>query len=106
MSPAPTVGFNLTYVCPEGFVFSHDWFATPFIMMTCQVWKVEIFSILYIHSRILESLMHQTGRSMSVYCVSKLFYDGWKSLKKLFQQPQQNVLNAQQQVSKNHLSLY
>ena len=37
MTPAPNVGFNLTYVCPEGQVFEHDWFATPFVMMTCQV---------------------------------------------------------------------
>ena len=37
MTPAPNVGFNLTYVCPQGMVFSHDWFATPFVMMTCQV---------------------------------------------------------------------
>ena len=35
--PAPPVNYNLTYVCPEGQVFSHDWFATPFILMTCQV---------------------------------------------------------------------
>ena len=37
MTPAPNVGFNLTYVCPEEQVFEHDWFATPFVMMTCQV---------------------------------------------------------------------
>ena len=37
MTPAPGVGFNLTYVCPEGMVFNHDWFASPFVMMTCQV---------------------------------------------------------------------
>ena len=37
MTPAPSVGFNLTYVCPEGMVFNHDWFASPFVMMTCQV---------------------------------------------------------------------
>ena len=36
LSPAPPVGFNVTFVCPEGEVFDHDWFATPFIMMTCQ----------------------------------------------------------------------
>ena len=37
LTPAPRVGFNLTFICPEGQVFDHDWFATPFIMMTCQV---------------------------------------------------------------------
>ena len=37
MEPAPPVSFNLTFVCPEGQVFEQDWFATPFIMMTCQV---------------------------------------------------------------------
>ena len=37
MTAAPEVGFNLTYVCPDGQVFNHDWFATPFVMMTCQV---------------------------------------------------------------------
>ena len=35
--PAPPVNHNLTYVCPEGHVFNHDWFATPFVLMTCQV---------------------------------------------------------------------
>ena len=37
MEAAPKIGFNLTYFCPEGMVFNHDWFATPFILMTCQV---------------------------------------------------------------------
>ena len=37
LTPAPPVGFNLTFICPEGQVFDHDWFATPFIMMTRQV---------------------------------------------------------------------
>ena len=37
MNPTPPVSFNVTYVCPEGMVFDHDWLATPFIMMTCQV---------------------------------------------------------------------
>jgi len=37
--PAPPVGFNLTYICPEGQVFDRDWFATPFVMLTCQVKK-------------------------------------------------------------------
>ena len=37
LTPAPPVGFNLTFICPAGQVFDHDWFATPFIMMTCQV---------------------------------------------------------------------
>ena len=36
MTPAANVGFNLTYVCPQGLVFRHDWFATPFVMITCQ----------------------------------------------------------------------
>lgn len=35
--PMPPVGINVTYVCPQGMVFDYDWFATPFIMMTCQV---------------------------------------------------------------------
>ena len=37
LMPAPPVNYNLTYVCPEGQVFNHDWFAIPFILMTCQV---------------------------------------------------------------------
>ena len=37
LSPAPPVGFNLTYVCPDGKVFDSDWYATPFVMITCQV---------------------------------------------------------------------
>ena len=53
LQPAPPVGFNLTFVCPEGEVettyleivfyskislkvFNHDWFATPFVLTTCQ----------------------------------------------------------------------
>ena len=37
MQSAPPVAFNLTFMCPAGQVFDHDWFATPFVMMTCQV---------------------------------------------------------------------
>ena len=36
MRAAPPIGYNLTYVCPPGMVWDHDWFAVPFIMMTCQ----------------------------------------------------------------------
>ena len=36
LSPAPPVGFNVTFVCPPNHVFDFDWFAIPFIMMTCQ----------------------------------------------------------------------
>ena len=36
LTPAPPVGFNVTFMCVEGKVFSHDWFAVPFILMTCQ----------------------------------------------------------------------
>ena len=34
---APPVGFNLTFVCPNGQVFESDWLAMPFVMTTCQV---------------------------------------------------------------------
>ena len=37
MKPAPPVGFNLTFICPQGQVFESDWLAMPFVMMTCQV---------------------------------------------------------------------
>ena len=37
MKPAPPVGFNLTFWCPQGQVFESDWLAMPFVMMTCQV---------------------------------------------------------------------
>ena len=37
MKPAPGIGFNVTYVCPDGMVFDSDWFAKPFVLMTCQV---------------------------------------------------------------------
>ena len=30
------MAFNLTFMCPEGEVFDHDWFATPFVLTTCQ----------------------------------------------------------------------
>jgi hypothetical protein len=39
MTPAPPVGFNLTFVCPRGQVFESNWLAIPFVMMTCQVRK-------------------------------------------------------------------
>ena len=42
MTAAPEVGYNLTYVCPEGQVFDHDWFATPFVTMMCQVMYVKL----------------------------------------------------------------
>ena len=82
LQPAPPVGFNLTFMCPEGQVcllmckeqntnpcaivqinllivvektqcktmdnsltlqvFDHDWFATPFVMLTCQVCAINI----------------------------------------------------------------
>ena len=31
------VSYNLTYVCPKDEVFDHDWFATPVVLLTCQV---------------------------------------------------------------------
>ena len=37
IASAPPVNFNLTFVCPEGQVFSQDWFAVPFVFMTCKV---------------------------------------------------------------------
>ena len=52
------MGFNLTFICPEGQVFSTDWFATPFVMMTCQVvisvtFKINLFLLnLYAGGRI------------------------------------------------------
>ena len=35
LQPAPPVGFNVTFVCPEGQVFDHDWFASAFVLITC-----------------------------------------------------------------------
>jgi hypothetical protein len=35
LQPAPAVSFNLTFACPDGMVFDHDWFATPFVLTTC-----------------------------------------------------------------------
>jgi hypothetical protein len=43
MAFAPPVGFNLTFSCPEGQVFESDWFAMPFVMMTCQVRSYNFF---------------------------------------------------------------
>ena len=47
MTPAPPVGFNLTFICPEGQVFEQDWFATPFIMMTCKVTSTYTIRLMY-----------------------------------------------------------
>ena len=71
MTPAPGVGFNLTYVCPEGMVFNHDWFASPFVMMTCQViFLAFTATVSYFILRILESLTRLGGTTFSVCCVS------------------------------------
>ena len=75
MEAAPKIGFNLTYSCPGGMVFNHDWFATPFILMTCQVMflfilEQFIFSVYFL--RILVFLTNQTGIPMSVFCVSQI----------------------------------
>jgi hypothetical protein len=43
MAFAPPVGFNLTFSCPDKQVFESDWFARPFVMMTCQVRMILIF---------------------------------------------------------------
>ena len=75
MEAAPKIGFNLTYSCPDGMVFNHDWFATPFILMTCQVMffaNLGTFYIQYLFSRILVFLTSQTGIPMSVFCVSQI----------------------------------
>ena len=45
LTPAPPVGFNLTFECSDGEVFDHDWFAAPFILMTCQVTSVSSLSL-------------------------------------------------------------
>ena len=70
LTPAPPVGFNLTFICPEGKVFEHDWFATPFVMMTCQVGLLMGRLTLTIAVRPLESLMSLTGTISSVSGVS------------------------------------
>ena len=63
LQPAPPVGFNLTFMCPEGEVaapgspsftqhcqvFDHDWFATPFAMLTCQVIVTSEIAAEYVH---------------------------------------------------------
>ena len=75
MEAAPKIGFNLTYSCPDGMVFNHDRFATPFILMTCQVMDhshIGTFYIQYSISRILVFLTVQTGIPMSVFCVSQI----------------------------------
>ena len=74
LAPAPPVGFNLTFICTEGKVFNHDWFATPFIMMTCQVILSEKNTTKYFTiascSRMMDHLINQTGIPMNVSFVS------------------------------------
>ena len=70
LTPAPRVGFNLTFLCPEDQVFDHDWFATPFIMMTCQVnWKQREVSTVFLIRKMVYS-MSRSGRICSVCGVS------------------------------------
>ena len=66
-------GYNLTYVCPDGMVFDHDWFATPGILLTCQVChQPSHFSArqLFLY-RNQEHLTVQTGHCISVSSVSR-----------------------------------
>eukprot|EP00095_Tigriopus_kingsejongensis_P000421 maker-scaffold171_size289870-snap-gene-0.8 protein:Tk00421 transcript:maker-scaffold171_size289870-snap-gene-0.8-mRNA-1 annotation:"wash complex subunit ccdc53 isoform x1" len=35
MSHTIPVGSKITYVCPEGFVFAHNWFQQPKTVLTC-----------------------------------------------------------------------
>ena len=88
LQPAPPVGFNLTFMCPEGQVwllllnckltkiqvFDHDWFATAFVMLTCQVCPdccAKITSL--IPHRILASLMILHGTTTVVFGVRPMF---------------------------------
>ena len=34
-NPAVPVGTVVTYACPYDFVFSHDWYARPSVILTC-----------------------------------------------------------------------
>ncbi len=36
VNPAVPVGTIITFACPEGQVFSHDWYARPSVKITCQ----------------------------------------------------------------------
>ena len=72
MKPAPPVGFNLTFVCPQGQVFESDWLAMPFVMMTCQVLELKItentFSI--------SDKMNAGLRFCSlIFCVNLMFFE-------------------------------
>ena len=31
------VGFNVTFMCPDGMSFEQDWFVRPYVVSTCQV---------------------------------------------------------------------
>ena len=82
MRAAPPIGYNLTYSCPEGMVFDHDWFATPFVMMTCKVTRHQheqpasqfLLYALYLlaNFRMMEFLTSLTGTRFLVFSVSKL----------------------------------
>ena len=76
LTPAPPVGFNLTFECSEDEVFDHDWFAAPFIMMTCQVRSALPPSLslspqltIYLPSSLTEPSTSLTGASISVWLV-------------------------------------
>ena len=70
LTPAPPVGFNLTFICPAGQVFDHDWFATPFLMMTCQ--ENGIFDDLQVLHNSHERLVSGTKMFISLVQLSKL----------------------------------
>ena len=50
-------------------VFDHDWFATPFIMMTCQVGAPSLLQQTHAIIRKLVLLMFQTGTPFNVFSV-------------------------------------
>ena len=76
LSPAPPVGFNLTFRCPEGMVFDHDWFAVPFVMTTCQVLQdngMIRWNCVYINSLVTASVSSFAKNANIFFRISHIF---------------------------------
>ena len=61
-------------ILPSSQVFDHDWFATPFVLMTCKVRSQPVRHVLAcstsLHYRRMGPLMNRTGMTYNVYFVS------------------------------------
>ena len=102
MEPAPPVSFNLTFVCPEGEVFDHDWWARALKGKTtiCSGSQRPLSRSLV---KTLVLLIPQSGTDSNVFFVSSsIFFQKCEIIiLPVFQLQQLSALTAPLQVSLN-----